>query len=433
MRRVALGVLLTALPVLLPAGSAEASPQDLFGVGGRTPAMANTGASHADGFEAAWANPAGLSATRHYGLFLGAQAGSYQLSLDGQPFALAPSRGIPIGFALPLPFGDVLEDRLVFGGFVYTPAEALLAADVRFIEVPQWPVLDRSQRLAIHLGLGVALDDVLEGLSVGGGVSALSDLVGEIDAFLDETNAFQSLVETQLLATFAPVVGVRLRRDRWGVGVSYRHELFNRIDLEIRTADLPIELPVLQVGGVTQYEPPHLAVEGHLRPLDELMIVANLTTRFWSAYPGPQIATTGSSLLAPAPGFSTVLSPRVAVEGGWRNDRFHVQLRGGYAFEPTPAPTARLAPRRRADGSAFADPDPVPARLIDNERHTLTVGAGLTAVFSEDLRLRLDGYAQLHLLVDRTHEVGRSSTDGAPMVSGGAMVAGGWTLGLEYR
>src|SRR5690606_15583771 len=125
--------------------SAEASPQDLFGYGGRTPALGMTGASYATGYEAVYANPAGLGHTRDRGIFLGAQAHGFALRLDAEPFPLEPSRGVAIGFHLPLPFGGPLEDRLTIGGAFFTPADALLEGQVRFPEVPQWPVLARSQ------------------------------------------------------------------------------------------------------------------------------------------------------------------------------------------------------------------------------------------------------------------------------------------------
>jgi hypothetical protein len=45
--------------------------------------------------------------------------------------------------------------------------------------------------------------------------------------------------------------------------------------------------------------------------------------------------------------------------------------------------------------------------------------------------LELDVFGQLHVLMKRTHDIGR--TDGAPpMQTRGTMLAGGWTLGLTY-
>lgn len=423
-------LLLAFLGVALGPSTASASPQDLFGYGGRTTGLAMTGASYAEGYESVFANPAGLGTVRRRGLTLGVQGAGYSLSLDGERQAIEPARGMTIGFHLPLPFGDVLEDRLVLGGAFFTPASALMIGRVHYPESPQWTVLDRAQVLAIQVALGVDLRGLLDGLTLGIGVSALANVYGVLDVRLDETNAFSSEVETQLLTTFAPLVGLRYRQPTWGVGLSYRHELAARMDLEIATADLPIKLPVLTIGGVVQYDPPTLIAEGHWKPLPGSMIVVNLTTRFWSAFPGGQVPTTDGSRNAPAPDFSIIPSPRVAFEQTFHDSSFDLALRVGYAYEATPAPPARMAPRRTPAGEPI-ESDRVPFRILDNDRHIVTLGAGWTIHLPEEKALVLDVYGQLHALAPRTHEVGR--TEGAaPMVTDGYILAGGWTLGLEF-
>ena len=59
MRSFALGAAL-----LLAASTVHASPEDLFGYGGRSQGMGATGAASAEGYEAAYANPALLSRMR---------------------------------------------------------------------------------------------------------------------------------------------------------------------------------------------------------------------------------------------------------------------------------------------------------------------------------------------------------------------------------
>lgn len=390
-----------------------------------------TGSSFAEGAEAVYANPAGLAAGRRRELTLGFTSAGYQLRIDGERDPLTPARGMVIGFSLPLPFGDVLQDRLVFGGAFYTPSDIVLRGDVRFPAVPQWAVLDRAQVLGVMLGLGVDLHGWVDGLQVGIGVSALANIYGDLFVELDETNSFSSLVETQLVTSFAPVLGARYIQETWGLGLTYRHELRSQMDLRIVTEDLPVELPVLTVGGVNQYDPPTLVAEGHFKPIPALMLVANLTTRFWDAYPGSQVPTTTMGLDAPHPSFSIRPSPRVAAEGTWREGRFTFALRGGYAFEPTPAPPARLAPRRTASGEDLVDMR-VPFRLLDSHRHVLSLGGGWTVHLGpHGERVVLDIFGQAHLLHDRTHVIGR--TDGAPpMVTGGTILAGGWTLRAEF-
>lgn len=422
--------LLASVVALSVASPASASPQDLFGYGGRTTALAMTGASYAEGYESVYANPAGLGPVRRRGLNLGFHGAGFQLHIDGERQALEPARGMTIGFHLPLPFGDVLKDRLVLGGAFFTPAAALMIGRVYFPEAPQWTVLDRGQVLAVMIALGADLRGLLDGLHIGLGVSALANVVGVLDVRLDETNAFSSVVETQLLTTFAPIVGLRYSRDEWGLGLSYRHELAANMDLEIATADLPLELPVLTVGGVVQYDPPTLIAEGYWRPIPDAMIVVNLTTRFWHAFPGAQIGTSEGSHIAPAPGFSTLPSPRVALEWTWRDPRFTLAVRGGYAYEATPAPPARMAARRNPNGTPTSDE--VPLRILDNDRHILTAGAGWTIHLGPNgERLVIDIYGQLHVLAPRTHELGLTDTSPA-MTTDGFVLAGGWTTGIEF-
>jgi hypothetical protein len=427
-----LGQISVALIVLASSSIAHASPQDLFGFGARTPGLAMTGTSYAEGYEAVYMNPAGLGATRRRGLFIGLHGAGYHLSIDGEEDPLEPARGMSIGFHLPIPFGDFLQDRLVLGGAFFTPAAALMIGRVAFPEAAQWTVLDRAQVLALQVALGIDLHGLVDGLQIGIGVSALANVIGELDVRLDETSAFSSVVETQLLTTFAPILGARYVQPEFGVGVAYRHELAAHMDLEIRTADLPIELPVIRVGGVVQYDPPTLLLEGYWRPIPDVMIVLNLTTRFWEAYPGAQISTTELGSNAPRPEFQTLPSPRVAVEGTWRDPNFTLTVRGGYAFEPTPARPARMAPRLSPMGAELED-QVVALRMIDNHRHVLTIGAGLVIHVGNGVdRLVLDLYGQLHALQPRTHVIGATEDSPAPMVTEGYILAAGWALGVEF-
>lgn len=394
-----------------------------------------TGVSYADDYEATFANPAGLARARYRGIHIGLSGAAFDLSIDGERFPLDSARGMTIGATLPLPFHDVLENRLVFGVGVYTPQQVLLRGSVRFPDVPQWPVLSRGQSLGIQVGLGFDFHSTdLEGLRLGIGVAALADVIGELDVRLDETNTFTSTVETQLLTTFAPIAGVTYDREGWSIGLVYRHEVRSSMDLEIRTADLPVTLPVLTVGGIVQFAPAQLAGEVSWLVDPNVRVIANLTWRMWSFYPGPQTPTSLSSLQAPAPGFSDTVSPRLAVEGTIRDQRVALVLRAGYAAELSPSPAARMAFQRNPDGSSVDTP--MPLRFLDNDRHVLTAGLGFVYDISATERIRIDMFAQGHFLVDRTHEVPRTgNTPGDPeswMRTGGAIVVGGWVFALEF-
>jgi hypothetical protein len=188
---------------------------------------------------------------------------------------------------------------------------------------------------------------------------------------------------------------------------------------------------VLTVGGIVQYDPPTLLLEGYYKPIPDLMLVLNLTTRFWEAYPGAQVPTTMLGRNAPPPEFRSLPSPRIAAEGSWHDRNFTLTLRGGYAFEPTPARPARMSERVGSDGAPI-EGDLVATRVIDNHRHILSIGGGWIIHRDGGERFVLDVYGQLHVLQPRTHVIGRTSADGPPMVTSGYVLAGGWTLGLEF-
>ena len=430
---------LSLCAVLCPTPAAHATPQDLYGFGVRSPGLAMTGVSFTNNWEGVYLNPAGLGAARRRAISFGFQAAAYDLQLDGDRYPLESARGSTIGFHLPLPFGDFLEDRLVLGGGFYTPANVLLRGEVAFPEIAQWPVLGRGQSIALQVGLGFDFHGILDGFRIGIGMSALANVVGALSVRLDESSTFVSNVETQLLTVFAPIAGLQLTQPEWGIGAVYRHEVRSEMDLRIEIADLPVSLPMVSVNGLIQYDPPQLALEGYWQPIPQIRVVLNATTRFWSAYSGPYRPTTVNSNIAPAPGFADTFSPRLALEATLHDGRLTGSLRIGYALELTPAPAARVANERNADGSVHLEggmPVTRPIRFIDNDRHVLTGGAGLDYEFSGGEHLVFDFYGQLHVLGDRTHAVPLATdvVDAAnpAMRSSGVVIVGGWAMQVEF-
>jgi hypothetical protein len=96
-----------------------------------------------------------------------------------------------------------------------------------------------------------------------------------------------------------------------------------------------------------------------------------------------------------------------------------------------------MAPQRNPDGSVRLEDGAVvnvPLRLVDNDRHVVTLGLGLSAALSQRERLTLDVFGQMHVLSPRTHLVALGSTDpsAAPLASSGFILVGGWAAGLEF-
>jgi hypothetical protein len=270
-----LGVSVAAAP------RARATPQDIFGFGARTPGMAMTGASYVDDFEGVFANPAGLAGARRMALVLGLTAGAYRLRLDGSIMPTDASQGMTIGFQLPLPFTDELENVFVLGAGFFTPTNTVLRNNVLFVETPQWPVVDRAQVVALQMAAGIDLDRWVPGLRIGGGVSAMAQNSGRLIVELDPGGDFASVTEVQLTTTFSPVLGVQYQRDRWALGVTYRGELRTDVALDVQVNDLPVALPELTIDALAHFDPhtphrrgvllshprPHAGGEPHLSPL----------------------------------------------------------------------------------------------------------------------------------------------------------------------
>jgi long-chain fatty acid transport protein len=395
-RAVALAVLLLIVP-----SAALASPQDLLGYGGRSPGLAMTGVSFSDDFEAAYLNPAGRVRARRRSLTLGVSAAVFALEIDGGR----------------------------------EPAEVLLRGEVKFPEVVQFPVLSRAQVIALQVGLGFDFHGIADGLRVGASMSALADLTGDLVVRLDETNSFTSQVETQLLSTFSPIVGASYTRGAFDFGLVYRHRLESHMSLEVDVRDLPVDVPHLSVGGLVQYDPPEVAAEASWRVNDHWRLALQGTYRAWSDWPGPQQKTTRNSTIAPDPEFSDTLSPRIAVEHTATDGALAVRCGGGYAYEPTPAPPARMAAQRDRDGeprvTSDGEPVLVPLRYIDGDRHLLTAGVGAAWTFEDGVRIRFDAHGELHVMVPRTHEVAAPGRT-ANMESSGIVLGGGFTMGAEW-
>lgn len=421
--------------VLGVSASVSASPQDLFGYGARTQGMAMTGASYASGYESVFANPAGLAATERYELTLGFAANDFRLRVNGDPSPQPTSRGLVIGFALPLPFGGPMRDVLTLGAGFFTPTNTVMSVGSPYPERLQWSVLGRSQVVAIQLAAGVSLERWVPGLSLGLGVSGSANMAGSVVVGLDAASQFVSRTETQLTSRFAPIAGVRYQRRRFALGLTYRAELAARIGLDIVVNDLPIALPTLTIHSLAQYDPHTLVAEGSYLPNERLRLVLGLTYRRWSAYEGPLAKSSAGSDQPPRPEFHDTVSPRVAVE--WLTDlgRTQAAVRGGYAFEPTPSPPARGVYPLDRNGEPLEGEEKVAVRSLDSNRHVLTAGFGLEVSVDPDdpeaIRFDLDLAASLQVVTARRHSIPEEG-ETSRMTSRGLIPGASATVGVAW-
>lgn len=394
------------------ASPAAGSPEDLFGYGARSPSLAGTGASHAPGYEAAYANPALLSLQRERRLTLGLVGATFDMHADGPGLpgrvSALPARGLLIGVDVPLPFGGFLKDRIGAALAFYTPTDVVVRGRILYPETPQFPLLsDRAQCLAIRLGLGV---DLGRGFRVGAGFGALAEIAGDVVVATDATGRVGSRVEDQLVATYAPIGGLSyehaLGDGLLRVGGTVRGQLDARFAVTIDATKLSsLNIPVFNIAGLAQFDPTQGALEAAWIRHD-WMFVLGATYKHWSAYPGP----TEPTILCPAENpdcgalqqvklpFTDTLVPRIAVERKVALPAAAtLSLRGGYFFEPTPTPSTLTA--STAFDPISRGPAPVPTRFFDASRHVVTWGIGVT--LKTPLRLTIDYSTQLHVMHSR--------------------------------
>lgn len=411
------------------AATAHASPADLYGFGPRPQSMAGAGAAVASGFSSTYANPALLGLEHGRSLSLGYQAGTFSLYAEGPNASRPPPQegmqGTFIGVVLPLPFGGVLEDRLTLGLGTYTPTDLIARARLLYPERTQFPLLtDRAQTLNFNLGMGV---DLGSGFQVGAGFLALAELVGTVVVQTDTSGRVGTTVDDQLVATYAPILGVAYRHDDTKAGLTWRGALEGDFDVIVEVNDLgSLVVPDLNIAGVAQYDPMTLQAEV-AQSFGSTTLVGGATWRHWSAFDGfarptvrcPATQPDCDALTPASVDFADVVVPRLGVmhELGLSSSA-KSELRAGYAFEPSPLGEQTTA-----------------LNLLDNDRHVLALGYGV------ELRdplppINLDVFWQLHWLAPRTHQKGASvaaDNPGAPHVkSGGTLQNFGLICGVQF-
>jgi len=410
---------------------AFASPEDIYGYGARGLAMGGTGTAHATSYDAAWANPALASEMRRYRLSLGLEGGGFDLHANGGVSERA-AKGFVIGGDLPLPFGGVLRDRVGVALAFYTPSNVLVRGTILYPEKPQFPLFpDRTQCLTIRAGFGV---DIGHGFRVGAGFGALAQIVGNVIVATDATGKVGSRVEDQLVAIYAPIFGAtwehRVLGGKLRIGAAYRGALAARFAVSIDATKLSsLPFPVLNIAGLAQYDPHELALEAAWEK-GSWRAAIGATYKHFSDYPGPWEQTImcpadspDCGVLAPPKlSFSDTVVPRAGVEHTIAiGKNASASIRGGWFFEPTPAPDNMMT-SQAFDIKTRMNID-VPTRFYDASRSVLTLGGGIRYKDAT-----LDGFAQLHVLVPRDVTI----APGERVTISGSAFAGGLILGVSF-
>lgn len=430
------------LALTCAAGSASASPEDLFGYGGRSSAMGATGAAHARGFEAAYANPALLGARMKSKLTLGMLGATFRLDAAGPglPGRLSTerARGFFIGADLPLPLGGKLRDRVGLGLAFYTPSDVIVRGRALYPERPQFVVLgDRAQSVTLRAGLGANLG---YGLRLGVGFAALAEIVGTVVAATDATGRVGTRVEDQLVATYAPAIGASYDLPGGGdatyrLGLSFRGKLDARFAVLVDGSKLSsIAIPVFNIAGLAQYDPAQIVAEvARVRKGNTIAIGA--VYKRWGDYPGPLEPTvlcsdggTDCGLSPPKIAFRDVVSVRVGAEQHVTvTPSLDLALRAGAFFETSPVPSE--LPVSQAYDGASRGVSTVPTRYFDAARVAATFGAGLAG--KRPLPpVTFDIFTQVQSLVGR--DIGSTDASFAPAQISGQVLVFGALAGVSF-
>jgi long-subunit fatty acid transport protein len=378
------GVVL-ALTVLI-AASATASEPEVFGLGSEESAVAGASAARVHDFSAGYYDPAGLTLARRPEASIGVVGFGSRLPLpDGSNFHMTDRVGILVGAATPVPFTGPLEDRLFVGVALHLLPDTIVRVIARTPDQAFYPLYDnRTQRLVVLPAVAARL---WRGFSVGIAFNYLAGLDGNVAATEGATRALEARVDEQIYSKLAVNAGVRwqLRRQlalalvyRQAFGVPFRTVARNDI------AGQPIDLDV----DAEELYTPHTIVAGaawRVRP--SLLLSLDVAWLHWSDWRGPYVTVTselplvgGIATLPPRVPFNDSAAVRAGVDwttlvrGAWATS-----LRGGYAFESSPLPSA-----------------PAGTQLLDGHKHHLTIGLGArVAVFGGELRFDVHGALQI--------------------------------------
>jgi long-chain fatty acid transport protein len=403
------------------APTAQASPLELFGFGGRSPGLAGAGVASTEGYDATYVNPAGLGLVKRKRATIGGMYGDFALDMDGAATDTDPASGLVIGGAVPLPLGGAAKDRVGIGFGFHIPTEAINRARAPFPGDPVFTLLEnRSHVIGLQFAVGVR---VKPRLAVGLGLNSLAVLRGGIDVTTDGSGRFTTQSEQRLLTRFAPIVGARYHKsDRLELAIVARGP--SRSDYDIAVTNdlsevLPITLPAIRIAGAAQYDPLTIAAEAAWKWKPRTTLTGHLAWAHWSGFPLPTQNPTTGTPPQEAPSFHDTAIPRVAIEHTRAALGGTFTARGGYAFLWSPAPeqTGRQS-------------------LLDNHRHLLAGGIGLDWP-GRLVPLHVDAWVQLHALQPRTHtkDNGRFLPEETPpfdvMETGGRIVVGGLTVGVD--
>ncbi len=382
-----LGAVLAVLcALMLPAARSTANPLDTHGFGARSVAMGGAATAVASDYSANYYNPAGLAADEQLRLEFGYLYANPDLRLNGGDLDVDRSYGVQGGIVMP---GELGRRTIAFSFGVFLPAERISRVRALPQQQPRFVLFDnRPQRLVITTS--AAFEVVPELLFVGAGLTYLSDTRGSLDMsglvqLQDaEDTALFSGVDVDLASVRYASAGLLLTPGDLRIGLGFRDQFFLRLDL---TVDVRGDVApafgatenlvedgrfVLVTRSTNLFSPRQLSLGVAWAP-EGYTIAADVVWQQWSRFPAPASSIDIELELDPLefalppvddpldPGFHDIFVGRLggevlAVQG----DHVDLAVRGGYFYEPSPAPD-----------------QPALTNYVDTAKHGASLGIGV--------------------------------------------------------
>lgn len=437
--------LLILIAIAMPA-QAAANPIDMFGFGSRGSAMGNAMSAAGEDASVNYYNPALLANFDEIHLNVGYLNARHRLRVNGLDLGVNDAAGIQGGIAAPGRIGPL---EVAMGSAMYLPNERLSRIRTLSAEQPRFMYYDnRSQRLFMSVNLAARLG---KRFAFGAGLSYMTRTEGTVT--LDGRVGFPDAEDSDLrLEMDVDLITIRY----YQAGVLFDALPWLKIAATVRTGftltldqGVVIRGDVGPSGGPVVVENGFLALQTFSRDLFQPTqltagFAAQLTPRFlltfdvgyhrWSVYENPaanieidyEIGTFNDlvdipdSPPLPDPGFVDIIVPRLGME--WvaaDSGKRALALRAGYQYEPTPTP-------EQMGESNF----------IDNDKHTLSFGAGLTLRKVSSIMprpLSFDAFFAVTTLTEKSHRKLSSVDTIGDYRADGRVFQGGVTMRVRFK
>jgi long-chain fatty acid transport protein len=436
-------LVVAAAAIVVTPAPARANPVDLFGFGARGQAMGGAEVAAAEDTSASYYNPALLVRSSDIRIDVGYQLAVPHLTIDGRDTGVDVSRGMALGLAVP---GRLLGARLAVGAGVFLPDQQITRTRTLASERPRFVTYDnRPQRL--FLAANIALE--LPGdVSIGGGIAYMSSTQGtvELDGLVavgdPEASDLDLAIDVDLRTIRYPQAGVAWRARPWlTIAASYRGGFKLVLDQTfVIKGDVgaPGSPPLVEDGFLNLrsraqdlFQPAQLTVGASAQLTPRFLLAFDLAWHRWSKFENPaahidftldlgdfnDLVDIPPQSPVPAPHFHDIAVPRLGGEYTFATGQRRWRARGGYVYEPSPAPVQRAA-----------------TNLIDNPRHTLSAGVGVEVPGLAGVILRpvaIDLGVAVTMLAGRQHDKLTAADPIGDYRSGGAVVAA--SLATRWR